>query len=62
MKAIAVLEKLEDEIDSQTYDERRKRDFDDPDDCVYTVEITAGLYRKIGKVLRDFQADTEVKP
>jgi len=30
---VALLEKLEDEIDSQSYDERLKREFDDPDDC-----------------------------
>lgn len=60
-RAIAVLEDMEDTIDKQTYDERLKRDFDDPDDCEYSVNITAKQFRAIGRVLRDHQSTPPAK-
>jgi hypothetical protein len=62
LRAIALLETIEDAIDSQTYEERRKRDFDDPDDCEYSINITAGLYRRVGALLRDYAAAGKPEP
>lgn len=50
-----MLDEVEDVLDKQTYDEKRKAQFDLPDDYEYSVTISANHERAIGKVLTGLQ-------
>lgn len=57
---LAILEELEDSLDQQTFDERKREDFDAPDDREYSVNITAGQLRAISTVLNKAQSVSEI--
>lgn len=50
-----VLDAIEESFDSQIYPQQKASDFDAPDDAEYTVNITAGMWRRISRLLSSHQ-------
>jgi hypothetical protein len=54
----ALLGDLEETFDRQTYDDKVRADFDRPDDAESHVVITAGLERRVSKLLEQIERAT----